>query len=302
MTHYPGRRGALIHALSAIDIALWDIMGKALGVPVHTLLGGAFQRDVPVYASHVMPNTPAEVRALAERTAADGWKVMKMGWFPYRNDDEADLALVRAAREGAGPDVKLALDVGARWDTTRDGAPAVRLWDAKTAIRNIRRWEDYDPYWIEEPLPADDLDGYARLTAAVDPYIASGEMESTRFPLIELMDRGNIDIVQLDIGRVGGLTEGRRVVHAAQDRNRLVALHSYTNAVGLAAAAHLMAAAPTGFYLEVPVPGSTLVNDLVHPRLEARDGTLRVPDGPGLGITLDDELVDRLSVFRPTDQ
>lgn len=296
MTLYPGRRGAYVHALSAIDIALWDILGKATGLPVHTLLGGAFQHEVRAYASLVMPPTPDEVRALAAETVAAGWPALKLGWFPYRSDAAEDRALVEAAREGAGPDARLMLDVGPRWDLTSGGRPAVQLWDAKTAIQRIRSWEELAPVWVEEPLPPDDMDGYRRLCDAVDTHVAAGEEETTRFPLLDLMDRGHIDVIQFDVGRVGGLTEGRRVAQAAYDRNRPFAPHCYASGIILAASLHLLAASPNAHYLEYTMSESLLTTSLVHPRLEAANGIVTAPDGPGLGIELDEELVDRLRV------
>lgn len=296
LTHYPGRRGAVIHALGAIDIALWDIMGKATGLPVYKLLGGAFQRDLPAYATQVMPETPEAVRQIAAETVAAGWPALKVGWFPPNTDPASDRALVQAAREGAGPQTRLMLDVGPRWDITTDGRPAVRLWDSKTAIQRIRDWEAFDPFWIEEPLPPDDVDGYRRLCQAVDTYIAAGEAESTRFALYDLMDRGNIDVVQIDVPRIGGLTEARRVVQAAHDRNKPVATHCFSSGLALAVSTHLLAAAPNAFYLEYPMSGSALMTDLFYPGIEAINGTVRVSERPGLGIEVDEELLARLRV------
>jgi L-alanine-DL-glutamate epimerase-like enolase superfamily enzyme len=294
LTMYPGRRGAYIHALSAIDVALWDIMGKATGLPAYKLLGGAFQRELRAYASHVMPQTPDEVRELATKTVDAGWPALKMGWFPYDTDRASDLAMVRAAREGAGAEAKLMLDVGPRWDITSHNRPAVQLWDAKTAIQRIRSWEAYEPFWIEEPLPPDDVDGYRKLTSSVETYIAAGEEETTRFGLYDLMDRGAIDVVQLDVSRVGGLTEARRVAQAAYDRNRPLAPHCFSTGIVLAASLHLLAASPNAFYVEYPMSESILTRELVHPRIEPVDGIVRVPEGPGLGIEVDEELIGKL--------
>jgi len=188
------------------------------------------------------------------------------------------------------------LDVGPRWDITTDGRPAVQLWDAKTAIKRIRSWEKYEPFWVEEPLPADDHDGYRKLTEAVDTYIAAGEQEATRFPLYALMDRGNIDIVQFDVCRVGGLTEARRVAQAAHDRNRLWATHCFSTGIVIVASVHLAAASPTYFYVEYTISESKLAHELIYPRLQPRNGIVRVPEGPGLGIELNEELVEKLKI------
>jgi L-rhamnonate dehydratase len=299
MTMWAGRRGAYIHAISAIDVALWDIMGKALKQPVYKLLGGAFQRDIRSYASQVMPDTPEEASRLVQNVVEAGWPAVKLGWFPCGADQDLDLAMVKACREGASPSTKLMLDVGPRWDITTDGRPAVQLWDAKTAIKRIRSWEKYELFWVEEPLPADDLDGYRKLTEAVDTYIAAGEEEVTRFPLYELMDRGNIDVVQFDVSRVGGLTEARRVAQAAHDRNRPWATHCFSTGIVIVASLHLAAASPTYFYVEYTISESTLAQELIYPRLQPKNGLLRVPEGPGLGIELNEELVEKLRIASP---
>jgi L-rhamnonate dehydratase len=296
MTQWPGRRGAYLHAISAIDIALWDIMGKAFGQPIYKLLGGAFQKEVRGYASHVMPDTPKGCAELAAKAVANGWPALKMGWFPYASDPDEDLAMVAGVREGAGPKTKIMLDVGPRYDITTDDRPSVQLWDAKTAIKRIKSWEKYEPFWVEEPLPADDLDGYRKLTAAVDTYIAAGETETTRFPLFDLMDRGNIDVVQLDVSRVGGLTEARRVTQAAYDRNRPWAPHCFSTGICVAASVHLAASSPNYFFVEYTISESQLTNEIVHPHIKHKNGMLRVPEGPGLGMELNMDLVNKLRV------
>ena len=263
LTSYPGKRGVVIHALSALDIALWDIMGKAIGLPIHKLLGGAFRKRIPAYCSLVMPFDEAGVRSVVGAARAEGWHAIKLGWFPPRSTPAHDRALVAAAREGAGADARLMLDVGPRWDLAGNDRPAVQLWDVKTAIRAIDDWAEYDPFWIEEPLPSDDVDGYRRLCEAVRPYIAAGEQEATRFPLFDLMDRGCIDIVQFDVSRVGGITEARRVVQAAQDRNRPFAPHCDSTGISLAATAHLLAASATPMYLEFTTSDSPLLKDVL---------------------------------------
>jgi L-alanine-DL-glutamate epimerase-like enolase superfamily enzyme len=296
MTMWAGRRGAYIHAISVIDVALWDIMGKALNQPVYKLLGGAFQRDIRCYASYVMPDTPEEAARLAGKAVEEGWPALKVGWFPCASDPNMDLAIVKACREGATPATKVMLDVGLRWDITSNGRPAVQLWDAKTAIKRIKSWEKYEPFWVEEPLPADDLDGYRKLTEAVDTYIAAGEQEVTRFPLYELMDRGNIDVEQFDVCRVGGLTEARRVAQAAHDRNRPWASHCYSTGIVIVASVHLAAASQTYFYVEYTMSESKLAHELIYPRFQPKNGIIRVSEGPGLGIELNEELVEKLRV------
>ena len=295
LTGYPGTRGAVIHALSAVDIALWDIMGKAFGVPVYKLLGGLFHPRLPAYCSLVMPPTPDGVRELVGETVAAGWPSVKLGWFPSRSDEKLDRALVKAAREGAGASTRLLLDVGPRWDFAGGERSAVQLWDAKTAIQRIKSWEEFEPFWVEEPLPVDDVAGYRKLCQAVDTRIAAGEQHSTRFPIYELMDVGEIDVVQFDVTRVGGLTEGRRVAQAAADRNRPFAPRSYSTGIGLNATLHLLAASPNSMFLEYPHTDSLILNKLAGPMPAARYGIVTVTDAPGLGVEIDTDLLKHLS-------
>ena len=202
---YFGRRGVGIHALSGIDIALWDLCGKALDQPVHRLLGGAHRDRVRAYASTLMPDTPAEAGREAERWASGGFTAVKLGWGGFGRSLDTDVALVEAARRAVGDRVTLMFDIGL-------------VWDAATAIRQVQRMERFEPYWIEEPLMPDDLRGYRRLADAVDTRIACGEQSVTRWEFEQLLDEGRVDIIQPDIAHAGGLTETRRIAELARLR------------------------------------------------------------------------------------
>jgi L-alanine-DL-glutamate epimerase-like enolase superfamily enzyme len=293
LTLYPGHRGAYLHAISAIDIALWDILGKATGLPVYMLLGGAFQHEIPVYGTYPLPDTPQAVTALVERAAAAGWGAVKLGWLPHPSSQRRDVELVHAARAAIGSDAPLMIDIGPRWQRIEGLPRAVRPWDAKTALRRITAWAEADLDWVEEPLPPDDIDGYQRLAHAVTTPIAAGEQETSRFAVKNLIDAG-VDVVQCDVGRVGGLTEGRRVAQAAADHNRAFAPHCYGTDLQLVASAHLAAAAPTLARMEYPA--QLAAQAIIHPRPKPTKDTLPVPHGPGLGIELDTELVKHLSI------
>jgi len=279
-----GRRGAVIHALSAIDIALWDIRGKALGLPLSTLLGGAVHPRVRPYASHVMPPTPREAAALAERSARQGFTAVKLGWGPLGQSPATDVALVRAVREAVGPEVDVMIDIGL-------------VWDATTAIQRVRLFEPYNLYWLEEPLPPDDLEGYAKLADTVDTRIAAGEELTTRWEFRDLLERGRVDVIQPDVAHAGGITETRRVIEMAETRNTEWAPHVYGSAVLQTAAAHLVAASPSGKLLEYCMSESPLIRQLTTPPLQIDpDGLFTVPTGPGLGIELDESVVERYRV------
>ena len=281
---YGGRRGAGFHAMSGIDIALWDIKGKALGLPVWKLLGGGFHKQLRCYASSLWGPTPRETRALARRYADRGFTAVKFGWEPMGRDEATDIALVRAAREGLGETPDLLIDAGL-------------VWDAKTAIRRVRAFEEHRIFWLEEPLMPDDYDGYRRLSEAVDTRIAAGEEESGRASFLELMDRGKVDVVQVDLTRVGGFTEARKVASLAEDRGLPVANHGFTTYINVAAALHFLNSIPNALIAEYVAEEETTLRDFVtKQRIEAQDGFLAIPDEPGLGVDLDEKALDRFRV------
>jgi L-rhamnonate dehydratase len=281
---YFGRRGVGIHALSGIDIALWDLCGKALGQPVHRLLGGAHRDRVRAYASTLMPETPAEAGREAERWAAQGFTAVKLGWGGFGRSLDTDVALVETARRAVGDRVTLMFDIGL-------------AWDAATAIRQVQRMERFEPYWIEEPLMPDDLRGYRRLADAVDTRIACGEQSVTRWEFEQLLDEGRVDVIQPDIAHAGGLTETRRIAELARLRGVPCVPHAFKTGILKAATLHLLAALPEAPFLEFCVWDSPLAHDLVHPRFWIDgDGMVAVPQGPGLGIALDEQVLERYRV------
>ncbi|MFC1542179.1 mandelate racemase/muconate lactonizing enzyme family protein, partial [Candidatus Latescibacterota bacterium] len=170
------------------------------------------------------------------------------------------------------------------------------IWDSKTALRRAKRFSDYNIYWLEEPLHPDDLDGYARLSNATEVRIAAGEQESSRFSFLDLMDRGKIDIVQVDVTRCGGLTEAMRIAQLAADRHKQIVNHSFTTNINLAASLHFSAALKNAFILEYCVSPSPMRRNLTKQKFEAVDGIVRVPEEPGLGVELDEEAIAKYRV------
>ncbi len=279
---YSGRRGIAIHAMSGIDIALWDIKGKALGQPIWRLLGGGFHRQgVRAYASSLFGATPAETRDRATRFRDRGFDAVKFGWAPMGQNEKTDIALVREARAGIGEDADLMIDAGL-------------VWDAKTALQRARAFSDYGIFWLEEPLLPDDYDGYRKLASATDVRIAAGEHESERRSFIDLMDRGQIDVVQVDLTRCGGFTEAMKIASLAADRGLPVVNHGFTTYINVAAALHFLNSVPNSFIMEfVSEEETTLRDSLTKQRIEAKDGIVAIPDGPGLGIELNDSAIER---------
>ncbi len=281
---YAGRRGVGIHAMSGIDMALWDIKGKALGLPVWKLLGGGFTQRVRCYASSLWGPTPDETRELAARYRDQGFTAVKFGWDPMGRDEATDIALVREARAGLGPDCDLMIDAGL-------------VYDAKTAIQRAKAFEEYKPFWFEEPLRPDDYEGYAKLSAASPLRIAAGEEESNRLSFIELMDRGKIDVVQVDLTRCGGFTEAMKIAALAWDRGLPVANHGFTTYINVTAALHWLASVPNALICEfVAEEHTNLREQITRQKLRAEDGFVRVPQEPGLGIDLDEEAIRKFRV------
>jgi L-rhamnonate dehydratase len=279
-----GHRGVALHAMSAIDIALYDLAGKILGQPVHVLLGGAFRDRVPVYASALMPWTLDGVRELVSSYRGQGYRAVKLGWGPIGQDARQDVDLVRTAREACGPDLDLMIDAG-------------RVWTWKQALQMSRRFEEFELSWLEEPLPVDDLDGYARLCEHSALRIASAENETTIYAFREWIERAGLDIVQPDLARCGGFTQARRIAALTFEKNRAMVPHAFSTGILVAASLHMTAAMPHGTLTEFSVADGALVRDLLQDpfRLEP-DGTVLVPTGPGLGIELNQAVVDRFRV------
>jgi L-rhamnonate dehydratase len=285
-----GRRGAGICAIGALDMAVWDAYGKQVGKPVWQLLGGASKEGITPYAS-LMPEgwTLEDYRnGLLEKVRwaqSFGFSAAKLEICikgPYahnrlREGDDAIVELVEACREAAGPAMTLMVDVAYCWS------------DWKEALRVLRRLEKYDIFFVETPLPSDDLEGYARLSEATPIRIAAGEWLQTRFEFAELMERGRVDVVQPDIGRVGGITEAMRVVEMALDRGRIVVPHCWKTGISVAATAHVAAVAPNCRFMEFqpsPVAYSRLRRELVEEELKVVNGKIPLPQRPGLGFEL----------------
>lgn len=280
---YYGRYGAAIHAMSGIDIALWDIIGKATGRSVAQMLGGVFRTRIKAYASLVMPDTIREAAALAETYLGHGYKAIKFGWGPFGRNDAFDIEAVRTLRSVIGDDVDLMIDIG-------------HTWDAKQAIRMAKAFQEYGVFWIEEPLPPDDLKGYAQLAGAVDLYIAAGEQESGRGVYERLLSEGNIDILQPDLGRCGGFTEGKKIGYMAHQRNKKVVPHAFKTGVLVAASTQFVAGMPHGFLLEYTVSDSPLARHLVLQPVHFEDGFVTLPERPGLGVELDPNVEARFRI------
>ena len=296
------RRGAGMCAIGAIDMALWDIKGKALNQPVYKLLGGAQVNHIVPYAS-LQPHgdTVEQYRDSLVKwlllTKEHGFQAAKLECTlggPYahtglQGTDEEMPEIITACREAVGKEFALMVDVQYLWR------------DAKSALRTIRHWEHLDLFFLETPLLVDNLEGYAVLAREAPMRIAAGEWLNHRLEFLELMDAGRIEVAQPDVGRVGGLTEAMRVCHMAEDRGRLIVPHCWNSGIGIAASAHLAAAIPhCPFieYLPADLTDSPLRTELAGDGLSMEDGVLSLPAKPGLGIELN---FDALEKFRSAE-
>lgn len=295
-----GRRGAVIHALGAIDMALWDIRGKVEGKPIFELLGGAKQDHVVPYAS-LQPagNRWEEYRDSlcnwAERAKSLGFKAVKAEVTmngPYAHDGmkepyEHHTRVVEAVRKTLGPDIALMIDVQYMWP------------DAATALRTVKDWKEFDIFFLETPVWIDRLDEYAKLHEQAPMPIAAGEWQATRHEFEELMDRGQVDVAQPDVGRVGGFGEAKAVCDMAAARGRMIVPHCWKTGVSVTATAHLAFNTPHCRFIEYLPPTlctETLRRDLAIDGFEFRNGLIEKPKRPGLGAELNREALQKYRV------
>lgn len=274
-----GRGGAAQQAISGIDMALWDILGKALGLPVYQLLGGAFHTRLRAYASNLFRETPEATYEQAQRLVDQGFSAVKFGWGPLGQSEALDIDLVRMARAGLGETTDLMIDAGL-------------AYDAVTAIRRSRQFAEFRPFWLEEPLHPDDIEGYTRLVQASPIRIAAGEQETTLQGFRALLDAG-LDVIQPDVARVGGITRAIEIGRLTAQRRRLCVNHSYKTGISIAASMHFLAALPNATLVEYCVEESALRQTLTRQRFPLVDGYVAVPQEPGLGVELDEEVVER---------
>jgi L-rhamnonate dehydratase len=277
-----GRRGAALHAISAADLALWDIRGKAHGEPVHALLGGKQRDRVRAYASYLFGVTPDATAARAREALELGLRAVKFGWGPFGTDEATDLAHVDAAREALGARAELMVDAGC-------------AFDAETALSRAHALALRDVRWLEEPLDYDDLEGYTWLCERSPVPIAGGEMETGVGDFRRLIETG-LHVLQPDVAICGGLTVAREASELAYAAGRRTVAHAFSTGICLMASLHWMASRPDGDLVEYCLAPSPFARDLVTTQPALEDGFLRVPDTPGLGIELDRALIDRFRV------
>jgi L-alanine-DL-glutamate epimerase-like enolase superfamily enzyme len=285
-TIYYGRRGVAIHAISGVDIALWDIKGKVEGRPICELLGEVRTKRVRAYASRLMPDTEAEVRDAVAELREQSFTAIKLGWGPLGKDPEHDVRLARAAKEVAGDGVDILIDAGLGY-----------VADAKKAIGVSRQLEELGVFWLEEPFEPDEYEAYAELADTIDLPVAAGEQDVTRWGFRELIDRCHVDIIQPDVTRVGGISEMLKIAQIADDRGLKTVPHAWKSGIIKAASLHVNAVLSEALFQEYCVAQTPIAQDLVVQKLPIEaDGYVAVPSEPGLGVELDWDVVERLRV------
>jgi D-galactarolactone cycloisomerase len=279
-TFWYGRGGTMTNYSGAVNVALWDLLGQQTGLSISRLFGGRYVERVTPYASMLFSwPVDAMVRNL-ESGIAKGFRAFKLGWGTFgRVDRRRDEELVRTARRVIGDGARLMVDAG--------GSDLYWPGDLKWAAETAHMLKAYDVTWFEEPLRADDLDGYRTLRETSPVPIATGEVLTRRQAFEPWIRERAADILQPDVTICGGLSEARRIWQAAYDRGIRVVMHGWNTAVGAAADLQLTASMPNGAYIEYWHPAPYVSGILKTPLLLDADGLLPVPDRPGLGIELD---------------
>lgn len=276
-TMYFGRKAVGITAMAAIDMALWDLKGKHFGEPIWRLLGGRYHDRLRAYASILFGRDGSETRDIARKWVDGGYTAVKFGWEPMGVSEALDRELVKGARSGLGDDATLLIDAGC-------------VWDARTALRRATAFAEQKIEWLEEPLRQDDIDGYVWLRDRSPVPIASGEGECGRESFRPFIERQALDVYQVDLAR-NGFTDAAYIRNRVEEAGARLCNHCYTSPITVAASLHWLSTCRDAFLFEDCVEDSPLRNELTTERVQAVDGWIRVPDRPGLGVTLNEGFV-----------
>ena len=299
-TAMTGRRGAGVNAISAVDMALWDIMGKYENKPVFELMGGKKQDEVIPYASlqpvgHSFQEYKDSLVEWATKAKDLGFRAVKSEVTlngPYAHsglneNDEKTTEVVAAVRKALGPDIKLMIDVQYRW------------LNADEALPIVKDWEEFDIYFLETPIWTDDIKGYARMHDEAPMKIAAGEWLSTRYEFEDLIINGKIDVAQPDVGRCGGLTEAMKIAKFSQEHKRIIVPHCWKTSVSISATAHFAFNTANCAFIEYLPPQlcvEILRKELATEGFEYIDGRILPPTKPGLGIKLNRNAIKKYQV------
>jgi D-galactarolactone cycloisomerase len=274
-----GTRGIGVVALSGIDIALWDILGKARGVPLYKLLGGKCRDRVPVYATALYPEAPSQVAKRAREFADRGFHGVKI---KVGFDLDQDVRIVRAVRRELGKDFVVMTD-------------ANQGYTLDVAMQAAAGFADAGAFWLEEPLFVEDVEGHAALRERGKIPIAVGENLHTCAAFRDFVASGAVDFLQPDVARAGGITEIKKIAALAAKQRLAVSLHTWGDAVALAASVHLSAALQDCIVMELDYTYNPLREELLREPLDLERGFLTPPERPGLGVELDSQSLERFA-------
>lgn len=289
LTRPYGQKGAVINAISAIDIAIWDCQGRALGKPVHKLLGGAYRTEIQPYATGFYRvegrSYPGDAVLEARRHVKNGFTAMKL---KTGFGVEVDIDYILAVREGIGPGPKLMID-------------ANHAFNVASARRILRAIEPADIHWFEEPISPEDIDGYRELKNLTGIYLAAGENEFTKIGFREWIARRAVDILQPDLCSAGGFTECRKISALAQAWHMTIIPHVWASGIGLAASLQFVATLPPAPLalnpiepmLEYDQSSHPFRQDLIFGAITMQDGKVQIPSAPGIGVEINREIIER---------
>lgn len=272
-----GALGPIFQAISGAEMALWDIAGKAAGLPVWRLLGGSALAGIPVYASGIGPSNVAE---MGRWCAEQGFRAVKL---KVGFDIDQDLSNLKALRQAVGPNCRIMVD-------------ANQAWSKGQAIAFAELAREQEVFWLEEPVRCGDYASMGEIRRRTGMAVAAGENAYGREEFRVLLEADAVDVVQPDVTKAGGMGEARLACEMALAWGKRYAPHCFGGAVGLAASLHLFAATPGGLYVELDVNPNPLREALIRPPLRARDGFLPLPNGPGWGVELDPAVVNKFRI------
>ena len=294
LTRPYGQKGAVPNAISAVDIAIWDCLGRALGKPVHKLLGGAYRTEVQPYATGFYrvqgKSYPADAVEEAKRHMKNGFTAMKL---KTGFGVEEDIEYILAVREGIGPGPKLMVDANSAYNVA-------------SARRILKAIEPADIHWFEEPISPEDIDGYRELKNLTSIYLAAGECEFTKIGFREWIARRAVDILQPDLCSAGGFTECRKISALAQAWHMTIIPHVWASGIGLAASLQFLATIPPAPLALKPIEPMLEYDQSSHPfrqnlifgAITMQDGKVSIPTAPGLGVEIDREVIERYELKR----
>ena len=274
-----GRRGVTIHAISGIDIALWDILGKVTQMPAYMLMGGGYNQKVKAYASMLMPSSTEEVKKEVNKVVEEGFLAIKLGWGPLGDDVDSNLELISSIRGITGKEIDIMIDVGYGMEMNK-------------ALQMVKGLEEFNIFFLEEPLSPDNLEGFARLSLKTDIAIATGEKETTYYGFRDLIRIGKVDIIQPDIARVGGLTESKKILDLATKEGITCIPHCWSSDILLSATLQLVSCIPSIPYIEYCTLETPLRTSVCQNRIKVVDGYVEIPDLPGIGAQLNEETLN----------